>query len=168
MKREERYCANCREPLPAGAAWCEKCGTDAGDVFNGRMPRRKSSVRAWLVVLLLIAAGAVGVFLYRDDIRIPRMFRTPPRFDTGPVGVVRQRPGGSRRAPGAKLTQPEAIRTLREYLVAREDLSIKSECLAVAARGFSNGAYILDAVDSCHATALGRWRVDGRTGEVGR
>ena len=162
--KEERFCTNCRAPLPAGAAWCEACGTDAGDVFDGRLPRTNSASRGWLVALLLVAAAAVGAFLYRDDIPIPRFLRSSPKFDTGPVRVVGQRPGGSHRAPGAKLSQPEAIRTLREYLVARKD--IKSECLAVAARGFNDGAYTLDAVDSCHAAKLGRWRVDGRTGEV--
>jgi hypothetical protein len=166
MKVEERYCSTCRAVLPAGAAWCEKCGTDAGKVFDGKMPRRKSSSRVWIAVLLALVAAGVGVFLYRDDVRIPNMLRSSPKFDTGPVRVVGQRPGGTHRAPGAKLNQPEAIRTLREYLVAHND--VKSECLAVAARGFQGGAYTLDAVDSCHTTKLGRWRVDGRTGEVGR
>jgi hypothetical protein len=166
MKAEERYCATCREVLPAGAAWCEKCGADVGQVFDGKMPRRKSSSRARILALLVVVAAAVAVFLYRDDVRIPNILRSSPKFDTGPVRVVGQRPGGTHRAPGAKLSQPEAIRTLREYLVAHND--IKSECLAVAARGFSKGAYTLDAVDSCHTTKLGRWRVDGRTGEVGR
>ena len=166
MRSEERFCSNCREPLPARAAWCEKCGTDAGDVFDGRLPRKKSSIRVWLVALLLVIAAGVAVFLYRDDVPIPKVLRTSPKFDSGPVRVVGQRPGGSHRAPGAKLNQPEAVRTLREYLVAHKD--VKSECLAVAARGFKEGAYMLDAVDSCHSQKLGRWRVDGRTGEVGQ
>lgn len=166
MKTEERYCSTCRAVLPAGAAWCEKCGTDAGQVFDGKMPRRKSSIRVWVAVLVLIIAAAVGVFLDRDDVRIPNFLRSSPRFDTGPVGVVGQRPGGTHRAPGAKLNLAEAIRTLREYLVAHND--IKSECLAVAARGFHDGAYTLDAIDRCHAAKLGRWRVDGGTGEVRR
>jgi hypothetical protein len=166
MRAEERYCATCREPLPAGAAWCEKCGTDVGQVFDGKMPRPKSSSRVWVAVLVVLVAAGVGVFLYRDDVRIPNFLRSSPRFDSGPVRVVGQRPGGTHRAPGAKLNQPEAIRTLREYLVAHND--IKSECLAVAARGFHDGAYTLDAVDSCHGAKLGRWRVDGGTGEVRR
>lgn len=111
-------------------------------------------------------AVSVGVFLYRDDVPIPHFLRSPPKFDSGPVRVVGQRPGGSRRAPGATLNEPEAIRTLREYLVAQKE--VKSECLAVAGRGFRDGAYLLDAVDSCRSAKLGRWRVDGRTGEVRR
>ena len=166
MRSEERFCSNCREPLPARAAWCEKCGTDAGDVFDGRLPRKKSATRGWLAVVLLVIAAGVAVFLYRDDVPIPHFLRSSPKFDSGPVRVVGQRPGGSHRAPGAKLNQPEAVRALREYLVTNKD--VKSECLAVAARGFRDGAYTLDAVDSCHAQKLGRWRVDGRTGEVGQ
>ncbi len=168
MRVEERYCANCREPLPPRAAWCEKCGAEAGDVFDGRMPRAKSSWRGWLIALLVVIAAAVAVFLYRDDVPIPRILRTSPKFDTGPVRVVGQRPGGARRARGAKLTEPEAIRTLRQSLVRREDPGVKSECLAVASRGFHGGAYQFDAVDSCHSTNLGRWQVDGATGEVRR
>lgn len=164
MRSEERFCSNCREPLPARAAWCEKCGTDAGDVFDGRMPRKKSANRGWLVALLIALVGALGVFLYRDDVPIPRFLRSSPKFDSGPVRVVGQRPGGSHRGPGAKLNQPEAVRTLREYLVAHK--KVKSECLAVAARGFRDGAYTLDAIDSCRSTKLGRWRVDGGSGEV--
>jgi hypothetical protein len=168
MKTEERYCSSCREPLPAGAAWCEKCGADAGDVFDGRMPRKQSTRRGWIVALLLIAAAAVAVFLYRDDIPIPRLLRASPKFDTGPVGVVGQRPGGARRAAGAKLSEPEAVRTLRKYIAAHEEIGLKSECVAVAGRGFHEGAYDFDVIDSCRATRVGRWRVDGRTGEVGR
>ena len=128
MRGEERFCTNCRAPLPARAAWCEKCGTDAGDVFDGRRPRQKNSpARAWSIVFVLAIAAAVAVFLYRDDVPIPKFLRSAPKFDTGPVTVVSHRPGGTKRAPGSKLSQPEAIRTLRAYLVAREDQPIKSE-----------------------------------------
>ncbi len=168
MKASERYCSTCREPLPSGAAWCEKCGADAGDVFDGRMPRKKSTWRGWLVALVVVAAAGVALFLYRQDVPIPRFFRRAPKFDTGPVSVVRQRPGGVRRAPGAKLSEPEAIRALRRELAGRENAAVKSECLAVASRGFHGGAYQFDAVDSCHSTSLGRWQVDGTTGAVKR
>src|SRR6185436_12847381 len=166
MNDEERYCASCREPLPARAAWCEKCGTDAGDVFDGKLPRKKSSARGWLFALIVIVAAGVGFFLYRDDVAIPRFLRSSPKFDTGPIGVVGQRPRETRRPPGAKLNQAEATRALRIYLVAQENLNLKSECLAVASRGYSNGVYLLDAVDSCHSSKLGRFRVDAKTGEV--
>lgn len=169
MKREERYCTNCREPLPAGAAWCEKCGTDAGDIFDGRMPRRQSSSgRGWIVILLLIILVAGAAWFYRDKIPIRALHRDLPRTDTGPIRVVRQRPGGERRAPGAKISEPEAIITLRRYLTSRDDPAIRSECLAIASRGRSDDGYALEAFDSCKGTTLGRWRVDGRTGEVGR
>lgn len=166
MRDEERFCTNCREVLAPHATWCEKCGTDAGDVFDGRMPRRSSSSRGWVIVLLIvIAAGVVG-FFDRDAIPIPRFLRPAPKFDTGPVRVVGQRPGETRRAPGAKWNQAEATRALREYLVVHND--IRSECLAVAGRGFLGGAYAFDAVDSCRGSKLGRWRVDGTTGGVGQ
>ena len=132
------------------------------------MPRKQSSSRGWIVALLLIVAAGIGVFLYRDDIPIPRVLRSSPKFDTGPVGVVGQRPGGAHRAAGAKLTEPEAVRTLRNYIVAHEDIGLKSECIAVAGRGFREGAYDFDVIDSCRATKVGRWKVNGSTGEVTR
>jgi hypothetical protein len=158
--KSERYCPKCREPLPAGAAWCEKCGSDAGEVFDGRVRKQRAprSATPWIVVLALLAAAAAAWF-YRS--KIPFLHQAPV-FDTGPVRVVRQRPGGARRAPGAKLSEPEAMQTLRRVLAPQ----VKSECLAVASRGYASGAYTFDAVDSCKATKLGRWRVDGGTGEV--
>jgi hypothetical protein len=158
----ERFCANCRALLPAGAAWCEACGADAGDVFDGRVAARKSSRSPWwlVIVLLVVAAGGVA-WLYRSKIPI---FKQQPAFDTGPVRVVGQRPGGARRARGAKLSEPEAMMTLRQQLAPQ----VKSECLAVASRGFHDGAYGFDAVDSCSGTKLGRYKVDGVSGAVSR
>ncbi|HSP15342.1 MAG TPA: zinc ribbon domain-containing protein [Thermoanaerobaculia bacterium] len=160
--KSERFCTNCRAPLPAGAAWCEACGTDAGAVFDGPAPGQRSSRGVWwLIVLLVIAGGAAAAWTYRS--KIP-MLRPKPVFDTGPVRVVGQRPGGARRPAGAKLSEPEAVMTLRREL-AKE---VKSECLAVASRGYSNGAYAFDAVDSCSGTKLGRFKVDGVNGSVVR
>ncbi|MGZ5493743.1 MAG: hypothetical protein ACXW3E_09835, partial [Thermoanaerobaculia bacterium] len=70
MKGEERYCASCRAELPHGAAWCEKCGADAGDVFDGRMPGRsaKPGARVWWPVVLLVIAIAAGAWYYREQI----------------------------------------------------------------------------------------------------
>ena len=157
----QRFCANCRAPLPAGAAWCEACGTDAGDLFDGRIAKPASRRSPWwlVIVLLLVAAGGVA-WLYRS--KIP-MLRPQPVFDTGPVRVV-NRPAGAKRARGAKLSEPEAMMTLRREL-ARQ---VKSECLAVASRGFQDGAWNFDAVDSCAGTKLGRYKVDGVSGSITR
>lgn len=160
MKESERFCTTCRAPLPAGAAWCETCGADAGQVFDGRVsrPERRSMAVPLFVMLVVIAAGAAA-WIYRS--KIP-FLRAEPVFDTGPVRVVKQRPGGARRAPGAKLSEPEAMMTLRQHLA----VSVRSECLAVASRGWERGVYVFDAVDSCHGTKLGRWHVDGKSGAV--
>jgi len=113
-----------------------------------------------VLVILLIAAIAAAAWFYRS--KIPFLHEEPV-FDSGPIHVVRQRPGGARRAPGAKLSEPEAVMTLRQHLATQ----VKSECLAVASRGFKSGAYEFDAVDSCAGTKLGHWRVDAKTAEVG-
>ncbi len=156
---DQRFCSNCRAPLPQGAAWCEACGTDAGDQFDGRSPQRQRSAEApwWIVILLLVLAA--GAWVYQS-----KVLKSGPVFDRGPVRVVGQRPGGARRAPGAKLSEPEAMMTLRRTLAEQ----VKSECLAVASRGYHDGSYTFDAVDSCSGTTLGRYKVDGVSGKVGR
>ena len=112
-----------------------------------------------LIVVLLIVAAAAAVWMYRS--KIP-FLRPEPVFDSGPIRVVRQRPGGARRAAGAKLSEPEAMMALRQRLAVQ----VKSECLAVASRGSDGDVYLFDAVDGCRGAKLGRWRVDGKTGEV--
>lgn len=155
---DERYCANCRAALPPGAAWCEACGTDAGDLHDGRTRRQAAREPPWwlIIVLLLLVAGA---WVYQS-----KVLKSKPVFDRGPVRVVGQRPGGAYRAPGAKLSEPEAMMTVRQSLAVQ----VKSECLAVASRGFHDGAYTFDAVDSCSGTKLGRFKVDGVSGQVAR
>ncbi|HEX9164032.1 MAG TPA: hypothetical protein VF980_20170 [Thermoanaerobaculia bacterium] len=136
-------------------------------MFDGRIRRPRSSSRGrWLAVLLLVVAAAAGAWFYRDRIPIAALHRELPRTDSGPIRVVRQRPGGAARAPGAKLSEPEAVITLRRYLANRPDRAMKSECVAIASRGFSSGEYAFVVIDSCKQVRLGRWRVDGRTGEV--
>jgi hypothetical protein len=162
--KDERLCRNCRAPLPAGAAWCEACGTDSGDVFDGRVQKPQSSSRGilWALLILIVIAGAgFAAWTYRS--KIP-LLRPKPVFDTGPVRVVGQRPGGARRPAGAKLSEPEAMMTLRHELAPQ----VKSECLAIASRGYREGAYSFDAVDSCGGTKLGRYKVDGTSGKITR
>jgi hypothetical protein len=164
---EERYCSSCRAALPRGATWCEKCGADAGDVFDGQRPRRggkPSGAGVWWAVVLVVIAIAASAWYYRSH--IPGLRTELPRTDTGPVRVVRQRPGGSRRAGAAKLSEPEAMITLRRHMTAENQA--KNECIAIASRGSSGQEYSFDVVDSCKGVKLGRWKVDGATGEVKR
>jgi hypothetical protein len=80
--------------------------------------------------------------------------------------VVADRPGGARRAPGAIISEAEAIRILRRYLV--ETLKISDACLAVMSANPGQGSYLLTAINGCEHTRLGRWRVDARTSAVAR
>jgi hypothetical protein len=157
----DRYCSNCRTQIPSGTNTCPACGVYAGDVFDGKVPKqRRKSSRASIVILVLIAAGAAAYWYW---LQRPRL----PRADTGPVRVVGDRPGGARRAPGAAINEPEAVKTLRHYFAAQEH-PIKSECLAVISKGFLDGNYTFDAVDSCDRTRLGRWKVNAKTRDVFR
>ena len=140
--------------IPRGMNVCPECG-----VFDGKLPKqRRKSSGAWIVLLLLVAAGA-GAYWYW--MQRPRL----PRADTGPIRVVGDRPGGARRAPGAAINEPEAMMTLRHYFAAQEH-PVKSECLAIISRGYRDGNYTFDTVDSCDRTRLGRWKVDSRTKTV--
>ena len=148
-------CSNCQASIPGGTSVCPECG-----VFTGHLakPRRASSRTPWVILLLLTAAGggAYWYWMHRPQI---------PRADTGPVRVVGDRPGGARRAPGAAINEPEAVMTLRHYFAAQEQ-PIKSECIAVISKGFRDGHYTFDAVNSCNRTRLGRWKVDAKTKSV--
>jgi hypothetical protein len=157
---DDRYCSNCRAPIPRGAGNCPSCGMYAGDVFDGKIPRqqKRSSSGFWIILLLLTAAGggAYWYWMHRSQI---------PRADTGPVRVVGDRPGGARRAAGAAINEPEAMMTLRHHF-AEQEHPIRSECIAVISKGFRDGHYTFDAVNSCDRTRLGRWKVDAKTKAV--
>lgn len=111
--------------------------------------------------MLLLLAG-VGAWVYA-----PHASRLP-RTDTGPIRVVKQRPGGAAKAAGATLSQPEATIALRRHFTARSEDPIKVECLTIASRGFSGGAYAFDVFDRCEKERLGRWTVNGKSGEVSK
>jgi hypothetical protein len=159
---DARYCANCRALIPPRADMCPACGTYAGDVFNGKMPkageRRVTGGGRWLVLLvLLVGAGAAGWwYMNRPVLPLP---------DTGPIRVVGDRPGGARRPAGAAISEPEAILTLRHYFAAQEH-PIKSKCIAVMSKGYGNGSYSFTVVDACKQAPLGRWRVEAKTRTV--
>ena len=131
------------------------------DIYDGRIrkpDRRRGPIWPW-IVFVLVALGA-GVWFMRDDIPIPGRGRIVPG---SPAKVVRQRPGGARKAPGAKLNEPEAIQALRRHFAAQ---GIKNECIATVSKGSSGGAYDFDVVNRCDEARLGRWRVDFTTGSV--
>ena len=146
-----RFCSNCRAELPAGVDTCPACGVYAGDVFDGKMPKQKRS-NAWVFVVLLIAAAGAGGWWFWYT-----RYGQFPKPDTGPIRVVGDRPGGN-------VGEAKAVLTLRHHLA----LQTKSECLALVSRGFTNGYYTFDAVDSCHGSKLGRWRVEAKSGAVSR
>jgi hypothetical protein len=133
---------------------------DLPEIFDGRIrrpERRRRSPVPWIAALLL--AAAAGLWFVREDLPIPG--RSSIRM--GPAKVVRQRPGGSRKASGATLNEPEAVMALRRHFIAG---GIKSECIATVSRGSQSGAYAFDVIDRCQERRLGRWRVDGTTGAV--
>ncbi len=91
-----------------------------------------------------------------------------PRVETAPVRVVGDRPGGARRAPGAKINEAEAMQILRRALTTRADNPIKTDCLAIMSQGHDGSAYKLTAFDRCQSTKLGHWRVDAQTRSISR
>jgi hypothetical protein len=161
---EERFCSNCREELPRDATACPACGVFAGDVFDGKVRRkrepRKSGGILGIVLLLIVAGAAWWWWTTQHPVGAPATTAVAEK----PIRVVGDRPGGVRRARGAKLNEAEAILTLRRKLAAQHQL--KNECIAVLSHGNERGAYVLSAVDSCAGTKLGRWRVDAQSGAV--
>jgi hypothetical protein len=163
MADDERYCGNCRASIPPGVEVCPACGVYAGSVFDGKMPKKASGRRAagggrgwgWVLALLVLAgAGYGGLWYYKQQ-----QF---PKADTGPIRVVGDRPGGANRPAGAAISEPEAILTLRHHFAGGPE-KVRGQCIAVMSRGFRDGAYIFDAVNSCKRAKLGRWKVDART-----
>ena len=150
-------CTNCGAAIPRGSDVCPECGVFAGDHPPRPPAPGRGAGGGWrvglVIVLLIAAAGAGGWWWYTR-------YGQFPRADTGPIRVVKDRPRGN-------VAEAEAILTLRHYFAAQPQ-PMKSECLAVMSRGYSNGYYSFDAVDSCRRTRLGRWRVHAKTGAVTR
>jgi len=160
---EPRYCSNCRAELSVNANTCASCGVFAGDVFDGRKPRRARKpsglLFGFLVVAILVVAGYW--FFVNEG---PAKTRADAESPLPSARVVKDRPGGSRRATGATITEAEAMRLLRRHLVATR--KIRNECLAVLSRGPARGGYTFSVANSCEDIRLGTWRVDGKTREV--
>lgn len=158
---DERYCTNCRAELPAKADACPACGVFAGDVFDGRLPRQGR--RRFLVPLmigLLLGAGAFAFWKFLPPRQEPATRELPS------TRVVGDRPGGARRAAGAKINQAEAMRIARRHIV--ETAGVGADCVAMIGGGFEAGQWIVNAQDRCGEVRLGRYRVDGVSGRVTR
>lgn len=136
----------------------------AGDVFDGRKPankpRKPSGLLFGLLVVMILGGAGYWFFVKEKQVKI----RSEAEAPLPSARVVKDRPGGSRRAAGATITEAEAIRLLRRHLVATR--KIRNQCLAVLSRGPSRGDYMFSVADSCEAVRLGTWRVDGKTREV--
>ena len=155
---DARYCTNCRAELGRGDETCSACGVFAGELFDGRLPRKPRRGR-WIIVFLLILTLTVAAGWLILQRRGSPTELTEPQT----ISVVSDRPGGSRLARGATVNEAEAIRLLRRHLTSR---GIANECIAVSSQGPRQGSYDLTAVDSCAGTRLGRFIVDGKTQAV--
>lgn len=160
---DERYCSNCRAELPAKAEECPACGVFAGELYDERMHRPKTRFKLFAALLVVALAAGVAAIWWNAQRALPDR---KPAQQTPRTRVVGDRPGGAKRAPGAKINEAEAIRLVRKHLVATN--GIKNECIVLLGGGFSAGGYIVTARDHCASTRLGKFRVDGKTGEVSK
>jgi hypothetical protein len=158
----DRFCSNCRAALPDDAESCPECGVYAGDLYDERVQRPKTrfGLFAALLALAMIAGGAAIWWDARQSLPEKKARAAEPPS----VRVVGDRPGGSRRAPGAVVNEAEAIRLVRRHLV--ETRSLRADCVALLGQGSRNGDYLVNAHDRCESVRLGRWRVDGKSGAV--
>src|SRR5438270_4038418 len=100
---DERYCTECRAPIPKGESVCPACGVYAGDVFDGKLPRKRRS-RAWLWLIALLVGACLAGWIY--------MMRSQNRVED-------RRPrlsGQARRLSFTGNPQRDALITLRHFL----------------------------------------------------
>lgn len=147
---EERFCSNCRAELPRDADSCPACGVYAGDVFDGKLPRKPSRY-AFFLTLLALAVAAAGAAVWLNM----------PRPAPAPVKHVAPQPA---KVVHGRVNEAEAIRALRRYLVAT--FGIPDNCVALISRGVDRDAYVVTAVNGCNHMRLGTWRVDAKNGAV--
>jgi hypothetical protein len=166
---DTRYCSNCRAELPADADSCPECGVYAGDLFDERSlrPRTRRGFAYAFIAALIVAGGTTAWLSMSDPPKLPwekkepvRVQRTPPQ-----VRVVGDRPGkAARHAAGARVNEAEAIRLLRRHFSTTTNIA--NQCLAIMSNGPSKGDYFFTVFNRCDSIRLGRWQVDGKSGDV--
>lgn len=161
----DRYCSNCRAELPPKVDACPACGVFAGDVFDERSLRPRTRRTFLFALVAVLALAAIWYFLPNKP-EIPWQREPAPVAKPKPPAtrVVRDRPGGARRAAGATINEAEATRLLRSHLASTT--TINNACLVVMSHGPSDGDYDFTAYDRCDKIRIGRWRVDGNSGAV--
>jgi Flp pilus assembly protein TadB len=118
----------------------------AGDVFNGKLPRRTKRSNRWLAILVaLVVVVTLGIRF----LRWPSMRR------------VAARAVAAKKLPG----EAGAMLVLRQHLVSEQTLN---ECLALMSKGLHGGAYHVRAVDRCRHAQLGEWKIDAKTHAISR
>lgn len=160
-----RSCENCGARVPAGATNCPQCDVFAGEYVDGEVVQpRKPAYRFWISTLIVVVILAALSFLFLRPELLPFEINRSMKLvhrEPAPVRVVRDRPGGAHRAKGALISEAEATMLLRRHFV-----NLKSECVAILSDGYRDGAYLMNVVNGCDHTRLGRWRVDGTTKAV--
>ncbi len=141
---DERYCTECRAEIPKGESVCPSCGVYAGDVFDGKLPKKKRSHAWWFVPLFILAAVVVYIF-------------APPVKEKTPVRTI------APLKPHVVKNQTDAMMTLRRFLTTAD----RSEhCVALIAKGNDGQSYVISAVDSCKHSKLGDFAVDVKTANI--
>lgn len=102
-----------------------------------------------------------------DRASVPPASRNPSAVP--PVGRTTPPPVRSVPEPAQRgaVTETDAIAIVRGAAHSYYD-GVTGECLNVASEGYRNVGYTMSVRDSCRGTALGRWRVDARNGDVFR
>ena len=154
MPAEPRFCSNCREELPAKAEACPVCGVFAGDLYDERRHRPRTRFAMFALLLVIALALAAAAVWWKEGRGMPVLQKKAV-----------QRPAAKPRAPGPVKTEAEALRIVRQHLVAT---GLENRCVVLLGRGMSKGGYLVRAQNHCTDTRLGNWRVDAKTGAVTR
>ena len=134
---DERYCTECRAEIPKGESVCPACGVFAGDVFDGKLPKKpRSWTWLWLMVLLIVGVVAGWIYL------------------TKPEPIIRHPAGQARRLPSTG--NPMIL--LRRFLTTSER---DEKCVALIAKGG-----VITAFDSCKHVKIGDFVVDAKSGKI--
>jgi predicted nucleic acid-binding Zn ribbon protein len=141
---DERYCTECRAAIPKGESVCPACGVYAGDVFDGKLPKKRRS-RAWLwLALIVVAVAAAWMFAPWQ-----RETKTRRKLPVVRTHVIKD--------------QRDAMTTLRRFLTTSER---DERCVALIAKEHDGDKYLIAAVDSCKHVRLGNFAVDAKTSKV--